>query len=44
MELLSNLFGTDYGLLSFVVIAAAAIGMIALVFLAIAKIKETAPK
>ncbi|HQN64494.1 MAG TPA: DUF3149 domain-containing protein [Methylophilus sp.] len=44
MKLLSDLFGTDYGLLSIIVIAAAAITMVGLVFVAISKIKETSPK
>ncbi len=44
MKLLSDLFGTDYGLLSIIVIAAAAIAMIVLGFVAIAKIRETSPK
>lgn len=44
MKLLSDLFGTDYGLLSIIVIAAAAIAMIVLSFLAMSKIRETEPK
>ncbi len=44
MKLLSDLFGTDYGILSLIVIAAAAIAMVALVFVALAKIRETEPK
>ncbi len=44
MKLLSDLFGTDYGLLSIIVIAAVTIAMIVLGFVAMAKIRETSPK
>lgn len=44
MKLLGDLFGTDYGLLSIIVIAAAAVGMVVLGFIAMSKMRETEPK